>query len=111
MKDVTLEQAGAVVAAAVKKAREINTKMDIAVVDAGTFISAPVAGLALQDLGASVTKVEAPDGDAPEILGQIASEAIVERFSGREAVCEPFRFQVSVLSSSAWGVCQASSAA
>src|SRR5690606_34195024 len=33
--------------------------------------------------------------------GQLASEAIVERFSGREAVCEPFRFEVSVLSSSA----------
>lgn len=41
----------------------------IAVVDAGTFISAPVAGLALQDLGASVTKVEAPDGDGYRRLG------------------------------------------
>jgi len=40
MKDVTLEQAGAVVAAAVKKAREINTKMDIAVVDAGGNLKA-----------------------------------------------------------------------
>ena len=35
MDDITLQQANAAVAAAVKKAAEIGTKMDIAVVDAG----------------------------------------------------------------------------
>ncbi len=40
MNDVTLEQAGAAVAAAMKKAQEINTKMDIAVVDAGGNLKA-----------------------------------------------------------------------
>lgn len=35
VKDITLAQAHAVIAAAAKKAKEINTKMDIAVVDAG----------------------------------------------------------------------------
>ena len=36
MDDITLQQAQAVVAAAVEKAEQIGTKMDIAVVDAGT---------------------------------------------------------------------------
>ena len=49
----------------------------------------------------TIRLLEPPGGDPPAILGQLASEAIVERFSGREAVCEPFRFEVSVLSSSA----------
>ena len=40
MSDITLEQAEAVVAAAKAKAAEINTKMDIAVVDAGTNLKA-----------------------------------------------------------------------
>ena len=34
-KDISFEQAGAIIHAAVNKAKEINTKMDIAVVDAG----------------------------------------------------------------------------
>jgi uncharacterized protein GlcG (DUF336 family) len=34
-KDISLEQARAAIAAAFKKAQEINTKMDIAIVDAG----------------------------------------------------------------------------
>jgi uncharacterized protein GlcG (DUF336 family) len=34
-KDVSLDQAGRIIAAAVQKARETNTKMDVAVVDAG----------------------------------------------------------------------------
>ncbi|MHC4994284.1 MAG: GlcG/HbpS family heme-binding protein [Planctomycetota bacterium] len=40
MADITLEQAEAVVAAAKAKAAEINTKMDIAVVDAGANLKA-----------------------------------------------------------------------
>ena len=40
MDDVTLEQAYAVVAAALAKAREIGTKMNIAVVDAGANLKA-----------------------------------------------------------------------
>lgn len=40
MSDITLEQAEAVVAAAKAKAAEINTKMDIAVVDAGANLKA-----------------------------------------------------------------------
>ncbi|GAB6166939.1 heme-binding protein [Thermostilla marina] len=40
MADITLEQAQAVVAAAVAKAEEIGTKMDIAVVDAGANLKA-----------------------------------------------------------------------
>jgi len=40
MHDVTLEQANAAVAAAVAKAREIGTTMDIAVVDAGANLKA-----------------------------------------------------------------------
>lgn len=40
MSDISLEQANRVVAAAVKKAEEINTKMDIAVVDAGANLKA-----------------------------------------------------------------------
>jgi uncharacterized protein GlcG (DUF336 family) len=40
MSDITLEQAEAVVAAAKVKAAEINTKMDIAVVDAGANLKA-----------------------------------------------------------------------
>jgi len=40
MNDVTLEQANTVVAAAVAKAREIDAKMDIAVVDAGANLKA-----------------------------------------------------------------------
>jgi uncharacterized protein GlcG (DUF336 family) len=40
MSDVTLEQAQTVVAAAIAKAEEINTKMDIAVVDAGANLKA-----------------------------------------------------------------------
>jgi len=40
MDDVTLEQANAVVAAAVAKAREIGAKMNIAVVDAGANLKA-----------------------------------------------------------------------
>ncbi len=39
-KDITLEQAHAIVMAAAKKATEINTKMDIAVVDAGGNLKA-----------------------------------------------------------------------
>lgn len=39
-KDLSLEDAQAIVAAAVKKATEINTKMDIAVVDAGANLKA-----------------------------------------------------------------------
>jgi uncharacterized protein GlcG (DUF336 family) len=34
-KDLTLEQAGMIIKAAVEKSKEINTKMDIAIVDAG----------------------------------------------------------------------------
>ncbi|MGY0612470.1 type VI secretion system Vgr family protein [Luteimonas sp. A501] len=49
----------------------------------------------------TIRLIEAPGGDPPAVLGQLASEAIVERFSGREAVCEPFRFEIAVLSSSA----------
>jgi uncharacterized protein GlcG (DUF336 family) len=40
MDDITLQQANAAVAAAVKKAAEIGTKMDIAVVDAGASLKA-----------------------------------------------------------------------
>jgi uncharacterized protein GlcG (DUF336 family) len=40
MSDITLEQAKAVIAAAQKKAEEIGTKMDIAVVDAGANLKA-----------------------------------------------------------------------
>jgi uncharacterized protein GlcG (DUF336 family) len=40
MNDITLEQAQAAVTAALAKAREINTKMDIAVVDAGANLKA-----------------------------------------------------------------------
>ena len=40
MADITLEQAQAVLAAALKKAVAINTKMDIAVVDAGANLKA-----------------------------------------------------------------------
>ncbi|MBX3178063.1 MAG: heme-binding protein [Candidatus Hydrogenedentes bacterium] len=40
MSDISLEQANRVVAAAVKKAEAINTKMDIAVVDAGANLKA-----------------------------------------------------------------------
>lgn len=40
MSDITLEAANKVVAAAVKKAGEINTKMNIAVVDAGANLKA-----------------------------------------------------------------------
>ncbi|MEN1928106.1 hypothetical protein WCE37_03750 [Luteimonas sp. MJ250] len=49
----------------------------------------------------TIRLLEAPGGDPPAVLGQLASEAIVERFSGREAVCEGFRFEIAVLSSSA----------
>ena len=40
MADITLEQASAVLDAAVKKAQKIDTKMDIAVVDAGVNLKA-----------------------------------------------------------------------
>jgi uncharacterized protein GlcG (DUF336 family) len=40
MDDITLEQAKAAVAAAVEKAEQIGTKMDIAVVDAGANLKA-----------------------------------------------------------------------
>ena len=40
MDDITLQQANAAVAAAVKKAQEIGTKMDVAVVDAGANLKA-----------------------------------------------------------------------
>ena len=40
MSDITLEQAQQVVAAAQRKAQDINTKMDIAVVDAGANLKA-----------------------------------------------------------------------
>ncbi|MBU4271259.1 MAG: heme-binding protein [Planctomycetes bacterium] len=40
MNDITLEQAHAAVAAAVKKAEQLDTKMDIAVVDAGGNLKA-----------------------------------------------------------------------
>ncbi len=40
MDDLTLQQASAAVAAAVKKAAEIGTKMDIAIVDAGANLKA-----------------------------------------------------------------------
>src|SRR5436305_15255637 len=40
MADITLDQAEAAVAAAVKKSAEIGTKMDIAVVDAGANLKA-----------------------------------------------------------------------
>jgi uncharacterized protein GlcG (DUF336 family) len=40
MSDITMEQAQAVVEAAIKKAGEIGTKMDIAVVDAGANLKA-----------------------------------------------------------------------
>ena len=40
MPDITLEKASAVVAAAVRKSEEIDTKMDIAVVDAGGNLKA-----------------------------------------------------------------------
>ncbi len=40
MDNITLQQANAAVAAAVKKAAEIGTKMDIAIVDAGANLKA-----------------------------------------------------------------------
>ncbi len=40
MDDITLQQANAAVAAAVKQAAEIGTKMDVAVVDAGANLKA-----------------------------------------------------------------------
>ena len=40
MNDITLEQANAAVTAAVKKAEQLDTKMDIAVVDAGANLKA-----------------------------------------------------------------------
>ena len=40
MSDITMEQAANVIAAAVKKAEETGTKMDIAVVDAGANLKA-----------------------------------------------------------------------
>lgn len=40
MADITLEQANAAVSAAIEKARAIDTKMDIAVVDAGANLKA-----------------------------------------------------------------------
>jgi uncharacterized protein GlcG (DUF336 family) len=40
MDDITLEQANAAVAAAVAKARQIDTKMNVAVVDAGANLKA-----------------------------------------------------------------------
>lgn len=40
MNDITLDQARAAMMAAVKKAEEINTKMDIAIVDAGGNLKA-----------------------------------------------------------------------
>jgi uncharacterized protein GlcG (DUF336 family) len=40
MRDITLKQAEAAVAAAVKKAAELGTKMDVAVVDAGANLKA-----------------------------------------------------------------------
>jgi uncharacterized protein GlcG (DUF336 family) len=40
MPDITLEQAQAAVAAAIAKSRQIDTKMDIAVVDAGANLKA-----------------------------------------------------------------------
>jgi uncharacterized protein GlcG (DUF336 family) len=40
MSDISLQQAQAVVEACVRKASELNTKMDIAVVDAGTNLKA-----------------------------------------------------------------------
>ncbi len=40
MTEITLEQARAAVSAAIEKARQINTKMDIAVVDAGANLKA-----------------------------------------------------------------------
>ena len=39
-KDITLDQAGAIMKAAAEKAKEINTKMDIAIVDAGGNLKA-----------------------------------------------------------------------
>ena len=45
--------------------------------------------------------VEVPGTDPPAILRELVRDAIPERFSGREAVCEPFRFDVAVLSWSA----------
>jgi uncharacterized protein GlcG (DUF336 family) len=39
-KDITLKQAQAVLQAAIKKANELDCKMDIAVVDAGTNLKA-----------------------------------------------------------------------
>ena len=39
-KDITLDQAGAIMKAAADKAKEINTKMDIAIVDAGGNLKA-----------------------------------------------------------------------
>lgn len=40
------------------------------VVDASTFLSGPLAGQALADLGADVTKVEPPDGDPMSRFGR-----------------------------------------
>jgi len=40
MSDITLDQAHRVIAAAVKKAEEIDTKMDVAIVDAGANLKA-----------------------------------------------------------------------
>jgi uncharacterized protein GlcG (DUF336 family) len=40
MADITMKQAQAVIEAALSKAKEIDTKMDIAVVDAGTNLKA-----------------------------------------------------------------------
>jgi uncharacterized protein GlcG (DUF336 family) len=71
MCDITLDQAQAVVAAAMKKAIEIGTKMDIAVVDAGanlkTFIRMDDAWLGSIDIAIKKAKTarffNMPTGD------------------------------------------------
>ena len=64
--------------------------------DVATLWQDAIATLARLSPDARLIRLVAgPGGDPPPILGELASSAIVERFSGREAVCESFRFEVA----------------